>query len=334
MAKVKPFSKYKVAAQYASQHKSASTMAIARILLAREPLIFSSVDQARDAVRATRGEHRTRIAAENRTTRQPAPKLPPLPQPKSEFDGGWDSVAIDGARRVLRLSDIHVPYHDVDALKAALAMGSKHRCDTIILDGDIADCYSVSHWQTDPRQRDFAGEVKTARELFAAIRARFPKARIVWKLGNHEERLERYFMQKAPELLGLDCCEFAAIYQTNAYGVEIVRDMRPLTLGKLYLLHGHEYRFPIANPVNPARGLFLRAKTHAICGHFHQSSQHSERNLEQNVVSTWSTGCLSDLHPAYRPLNNWNHGFAIVQTDKDGSFAVENYRIFGGECYR
>jgi predicted phosphodiesterase len=309
-------------------------MAIARILLAREPLIFTTLDQARDAVRATRGEHRARIAAENRTTRQPAPKLPPLPKPKSEFDGCWESVPIEGAHTALVLSDIHVPYHDLRALTASLDMGKKRGCDLVLLNGDIADCYSISDWVKDPRQRNFPEEVKTTREFLTAVRARFPKARIIWKKGNHEDRLERFYWQKAPELLGLDCCEFTSIYQTNAYGVEVIGDMRPITLGKLYAIHGHEYRFAISNPVNPARGLFLRAKTHAFCGHFHQTSQHSARNLEQNVISTWSTGCLCDLHPRYCPLNDWNHGNAIVETDKDGSFAVENYRIFGGECYR
>jgi hypothetical protein len=100
------------------------------------------------------------------------------------------------------------------------------------------------------------------------------------------------------------------------------------------VLHGHEYRFPITNPVNPARGLFLRAKALAMCFHFHQTSQHSERNLAGKIMSTWSIGGLMDLHPDYRPLNNWNHGFAIVPFNSSGEFEVESYRIIGGKAYR
>ena len=50
-------------------------------------------------------------------------------------------------------------------------------------------------------------------------------------------------------------------------------------------------------------------------------------------MSTWSTGCLCDLHPDYRPLNNWNHGFAIVEVAKDGTFQVQNKTVINGTIY-
>jgi len=167
----------------------------------------------------------------------------------------------------------------------------------------------------------------------ATLREGFPKARLVYKLGNHEERYERYMSVKAPELLGVAEFETQHLLGFANLGVGLVRDKRPIRLGKLNVVHGHEYSFPIANPVNPARGYFLRAKTHCLGGHLHQSSQHSEKNLEGKVVSTWSTGCLCDLHPDYRPLNNWNHGFAFVEIDKAGAFHVENLKLIDGEIY-
>ena len=109
--------------------------------------------------------------------------------------------------------------------------------------------------------------------------------------------------------------------------------MRPLAVGKLYLIHGHEYKFSISNPVNPARGLFLRAKTLAATSHFHQTSQHSERDLTGKVVSTWSIGCACNLRPSYSPINNWNHGFAICDLQADGSFVLANLRVIDGRVY-
>jgi len=94
-------------------------------------------------------------------------------------------------------------------------------------------------------------------------------------------------------------------------------------LSKLNVIHGHEFNNGgmVSNPVNPARGYFLRGSgVHVIGSHYHQSSQHSQKNLEQNVTSTWSTGCLCDLHPDYRPANSWNHGFAIVTVAPGGIF--------------
>ena len=49
--------------------------------------------------------------------------------------------------------------------------------------------------------------------------------------------------------------------------------------------------------------------------------------LDGKVVTTWSTGCLSELHPGYMPVNKWNHGFAVIRVDENGDFEVDNLRI-------
>jgi predicted phosphodiesterase len=234
---------------------------------------------------------------------------------------------------VLVLADIHLPYHDRDALLLALKYGLDRKADTILLNGDTADFFAVSHWERDPRKRDLPGEIAAVRTFLEALREGFPKARIIFKLGNHEERWERYLFAKAPEVVGLDIFELGKILEFDDLGIEEVRDMRPIRLGKLNVIHGHEYRFALSNPVNPARGFYLRAKTHVLGAHLHQSSQHTEKSLEGLVIGTWSTGCLCGLHPDYRPLNNWSHGFAFVEVVKDGGFHVANPRIIGGNIY-
>lgn len=246
----------------------------------------------------------------------------------------WKAFVIDGAHKALIISDIHVPFHDSAALEVALEIGRKRKVSLIILDGDIADHYAISDYMRDPALRDFAGEIKAIRQLLAGLRRRFGKqCRIIYKHGNHEERFERYMRMKAPELLGVPEFSWESIFGLEEYGIELVGHKRPIRLGKLNVIHGHEYVFQISNPVNPARGFFMRAKTHVIGGHFHQTSNHSEKNLEQTVISTWSLGALCNLHPEYRPLNNWNHGFAFVETDKTGTFHVENLRVINGKVY-
>jgi hypothetical protein len=65
-------------------------------------------------------------------------------------------------------------------------------------------------------------------------------------------------------------------------------------------------------------------------GHHHQTSEHTETNMNGEITTTYSVGCLCELHPAYLPINKWNHGFAIV--DIDGMNAhVRNFRIHKGE---
>jgi len=243
----------------------------------------------------------------------------------------WKPHTIGGPARVLILSDIHIPYADPEAIKTLFRFCRTQRFSHVLLNGDVADFYGISRWETNPLLRDFPGEVSAVRNFFRFVRRTFPKSRIIYKLGNHEERYETFLRKQAPEFCGLSTFDFETLLQLDALQVDCVRN-RPIRLGRLLnVVHGHEYRFAISNPVNPARGLFLRAKAHVLGGHFHQTSQHAERTIDDKVIAAWSVGCLCDLHPEYRPLNNWNHGFAIVEVTRSGGFQVFNYTIKDGK---
>lgn len=328
-----------VATELLTRHPKAASLTLARIAYKENPEVFASLEAARTVIRKHRGasgkKHRAMMKDKTHVREPQAPGDPfaKLPDGKTHFKALWGAVKIEGPARALILSDAHIPYHDKTALESALRYGIDNRATHVILNGDILDFFSVSFWEKDPRERDFAAEIKTGREFLAMVRDAFPQARITYKLGNHEERYERYLSVKAPELLGVDDFKFEAILGLSLYSIELVREKRPIRLGKLNLLHGHEYRFAMSNPVNPARGFFLKAKTHILGGHLHQTSQHSEKNLEQKVVSAWSTGCLCDLHPDYSPINSWNHGFAFVEVDADGVFNVHNLKVIEGKVY-
>jgi predicted phosphodiesterase len=313
----------------------ASNMAVARIAYKETPAMFPDFSAANHAVRRIRnGDIGARVKPRSTPTTfkqgfgRIADGITTLSQ---KGEPKWAAFEIAGPCNALVLSDIHYPYHDRTALIAALEHGRATGVDVVLFNGDLADFHSISWWETDPRERNFPDEIKGCRELIAAVRESFPDARIVFKLGNHEERFERYMKVKAPELLGLNEFDIESLFGLKNYGVEIVKQKRPIRLGDLNVLHGHEYQFAISNPVNPARGLFLRCKAYAMCGHFHQSSYHTERTIEDRSIATWSTGCLCDLHPEYRPLNNWAHGFARVEVASDGKFNVDHRTIKNGK---
>lgn len=245
----------------------------------------------------------------------------------------WGPLQLNGPLRTLVLPDLHIPFHEKSALMLSVRSGRQASVDTVLVNGDCADYYDLSKFCKDPRARRWPDEIKMQRDFFVWLRCVFPKARILYKLGNHDERYETFLMQRAPELIGLDVLDIGNLLRLREVGVELVRDKKPIRLGNLNVIHGHEYRFAISNPVNAARGLFLRTKAYALCSHFHQSSYHSENNIEGSTIATWSTGCLCDLHPAYMPINNWSHGFAIVEVDKANKFHVRNRVIRGGEVY-
>jgi predicted phosphodiesterase len=313
----------------------ASVWSITRLAYSSAPKVFKSLDATRAVVRGLTGTkadptYRATHPREKLGQQNPFGKIPPQRNP---FKTPWMAVQINGPAKVLLIHDVHIPYHETEPLITALKYGKDRKPDIVLLNGDVIDCHAVSFWQKDPRQRDFPGELRDTRTFLETIRAEFPKARIVYKWGNHEERWESYMYAKAPECLGVEDFELRSLLRFERLRIEEVGEKRPIRLGDLSVIHGHEYRFAISNPVNAARGLFLRAKTYALCGHFHQSSFHSENTISTKSIATWSVGCLCQLHQDYAPLNNWRHGFAWIEVDKDGGFEVENKTIKKGKIY-
>lgn len=236
---------------------------------------------------------------------------------------------INSTGRWLILSDIHLPQHDEQAIYAAVKEAKRRGIVGVLFNGDALDCHELSDHDKDPSAPRYIEELRIGREFFAWIRSQFPKAEFVYKLGNHEERLGRYIIQRAPALEGIEGIDLPSCLDARGHGLQIVRDKRIIRLGKLNVLHGHEYRG--GGGVNPARWLFLRARSVAMCGHFHRTSEHHSRDISDHYQAAWSTGCLCDLKPLYAPHNEWNHGAAFAELSKDGAFTVDNIRIIDGK---
>lgn len=302
-----------------------------RILHKRHEGVYASEKAAYNTVLRIRGA----CGKSNRTT--PTHRRDPadaetckrwgalIPEPDSS---GWKTEDLPtGPQKWLVLSDVHIPYYDKTALVAALEHGDKEKCDGVLLNGDIIDAYQLSTFARDPRLRDFAGEMQMLGQFFDALSGRV----VIWKQGNHEQRLERYLMQRAPELFGIPQFTYRVLLDLDRRGVQLIAPMNPVRIGKLGILHGHELPKGISNPVNPARGAFLRALSCVLIGHYHRTSDHTEQTFDGVTITAWSTGCLCDLNPQYAPINKWNHGFAILHTPRGESWRVENKRIIAGE---
>lgn len=228
----------------------------------------------------------------------------------------------------LILSDIHFPYHAEDELLIALEHGHKEGCDSIYLNGDVLDCHTISRFLKEGGAPSFNEEREMFWQFIEYVKSNWDVP-IYYKLGNHEERWQHYLSRQVPELFDVADLRFENVMQFDKYGIVQVEARQKTQMGKLIVVHGHEFGESIFSPVNPARGLFLRAKSSVLAGHNHQTSEHHENNLKGDSLACFSTGCLCQLAPNYRPFayTKWNHGFAIVGIDGDGSFEVDNYRI-------
>jgi predicted phosphodiesterase len=235
---------------------------------------------------------------------------------------------------ILVLSDIHLPFHDLPSLTAAIEYGESRQPDVVLLNGDILDCYDISRFMKEQDRPTITDEIAMGIEFLELLRKAFPQARIIYKLGNHEERMRHYILKNAPQFGNLKALDFESLLQFERLGIERV-NREIIKAGKLNILHGHEMGESVFSPVNPARGYFLKAKANTLVGHYHQSSHHSEGDLNGNKVGVWSTGCLCSLTPEYRPFayTKWKHGFAYVTVEGDGTFQVENKEIIDGRIF-
>lgn len=316
------------------KYPKAASKAIARALCKEHPAVFANINQARLAVnrcRGAQGKH-NRAFTTNARPRKPSDaeqckqwgSLMPIPEPNA---WGWRQLP-EGVGQWLVLADLHIPFHSPEAIEAALRF-AEGRCDGVLLLGDVADCYSLSPWLRDPRMRRFDQEVNGVAKFLDMLREWGAK-HIAYKAGNHELRLERYLQSRAAELFGLDVFSFQRVLDLEQRGVTWIDAMDPIGVAKLSLVHGHEYHRGLTSPVNPARGLYLKAHDCTLAAHEHRTSEHTEPSIRGVTVTCWSVGCLADLHPRYRPLNPWNHGFAILDLSS-GDWAIENYRIVDGQ---
>jgi predicted phosphodiesterase len=226
---------------------------------------------------------------------------------------------------VLSLSDIHSPYHDEPALAAAVQHTKKyHKTTVLLLNGDTCDFYSLSRFDTRKENRDLVQELYITRKLLAWLKQQFPKARRIFKRGNHENWWDKYLNNHSLEMANCDFNQLGCAMELEKHGFEEVHD-NIIMAGRLPILHGHEFKNN--SGVNPARSAFLKLGHSSLSGHLHRTSSHSETDMFQKEMMTWTQGCLCDRQPEYARINKWNLGFAVIEVAKDGTYDVCNYRI-------
>ena len=315
-----------VVRQYRTKFPDYPNLKLARIIYAKEGKLFNSVDTVRSVIRKIQGANgKTDVKL---THLQPHRPHNPYKLPDSD-ETIFQPYQLKGHKRVALFADIHIPYHSITALTAAITYAKKEKPDALILNGDALDFHGLSRFNKDPRKKNFALELDTWRQMFEVF-AKELNCKIYYKIGNHEERYEHYLWMKAGELIGVEEFDLSNLLQARAKGIEVIKGKTIIQAGGLNILHGHEFGSSVFSPVNIARGLYMKGKVSAIQGHNHQVSEHTEPDMNGRIVTTWSQGCLCELHPEYLPINKWAHGFAIVDLDGE-DFQVRNKRIWKGK---
>lgn len=317
---------------YLERFPNHADLTLAKKIYKENDIAFKDVEACRTVVRILRG-HAGKKTSKIKTLHKPKTNdTNPYKLPESDEKERKPFVLPTACNNILLISDLHIPYHSIDAITAALDYGKKEQVNTIIINGDLMDFYMMSRFEKDPRKRSIKFEFDSTKEFLRILRANFPKASIYWNKGNHDTRYEHFLMAKAPEIFDDPYYALSERLKLSEERINLIDDKTIIKAGKLSIHHGHLFFRGFMAPVNSARGLFLRTKQSTICSHVHKVSEHTETTLSGELITCWSTGCLAELSPDYSPFaNNYAHGFAHIKVHENKNYSVKNYRIVNGK---
>ena len=216
-------------------------------------------------------------------------------------------------KRLMIWPDSHIPYHDKRAFKLVHKVAKDFKPDTIVLQGDFADFFCVSSHSKNPNRRNnLESEVEAVNAELDKLDALGAREKI-YVSGNHEDRLERYLMDKAPELFNV--VKIPQLFNLKERGWKYVPYKSDTRVGKLNLTHdcGSAGRNAIFNA--------LGTYQHNIAiGHTHRLAYIVEGNAHGETHVGASFGWLGDAKQAdymhrVRAARDWAQGFGIGYLD-------------------
>lgn len=310
------------------------TLALARIMQKENELLFYDVELARKTLRYIEGKAGKELKAK---AMKEAPEFimaeerprNPYNQPESWSEPKKVFKLPIACNRIGFMSDFQVPFHDNKAISVFCEWLKTKNVNTIFLNGDVMDFYGISSYERDPSQRKFKYEIDAGRAMLAWIRGEFPDATIYYNMdSNHELRWERWLIQKAKEVLGMDEFDMPTILRLNEHNIIPLRNHKYILIGKLPVLHGHTIFGRWGSGVSKARTVFLKTLKACIASHVHVTDEYTKKDLSGKMITCWTTGAFMNVDAVeYNEHNDYNHGGAYIETDKDGNYSVENKRI-------
>jgi hypothetical protein len=251
-------------------------------------------------------------------------------------------------QRIVITSDLQIPYHHNRQLKSHLRFIADWQPDYVLNIGDLIDLPQPSRWNTGTRE-EFRGTVQrdvetTKRIYFEALRSVY-SGPVGMHIGNHDERAEKYAIERAPALIpedGPNPYRADILLDFDGFGVEDVGGFYDLAPGWVST-HGH-----LGTPLRQVGGgsaiaaarkigkSIVQGHTHRM-GIIHETTGYSAK---ATTVTGFEVGNMMDMRKADYVMRksgmaNWHSGFGVLYVDgntvqpigvkmnRDGSFLFE-----------
>jgi hypothetical protein len=197
-----------------------------------------------------------------------------------------------------------------------LKVGRVLRPHIVTVIGDLADFYAVSaHSKNPERARNLEWEVEDVNKALDELDSlEASDKRFI--AGNHEDRLQRYLQDKAPELFGI--VNIPKLFRLKERGWQYTAYKDDTKIGKLYATHD------VGSAGRHATFSALDTYQHSVVtGHTHRLQYIVEGNAVGEFKLSAQFGWLGDrtkidyLHRA-SVNKNWALGFGVGYISDDG----------------
>lgn len=149
------------------------------------------------------------------------------------------------AERWIIIPDCHVPFEDSRAFNLVANIAKECKVDGLAILGDFLDLFSVSFHDKDPRRvSQLSDELNAANKRLTQLDKIGAKKKLFVE-GNHEYRLTRYLINKAPALL--ETVSVPQMLSLKERGWKFTPYRKAARLGKLHLTHDVGYAGKIAH---------------------------------------------------------------------------------------
>ena len=212
-------------------------------------------------------------------------------------------------KKLFIIPDVHAPYHDEAAWALTMKAAKGFKPDTVIQQGDWNDNYCISRFPKNPNREDnLESETETCRQQRTEVDELEP-GRKVFTEGNHEDRLPRYLMDKAPNLF--DSVTTDKVFQYTANDWELVPYQDSIKIGQVYYTHdaGNSGKYPTKGALDTFQ--------HSVCvAHHHRIQYFVEGNATGEHQVGASFGWLGDIDQVdymhrIKVKRHWALGFGI-----------------------
>lgn len=204
------------------------------------------------------------------------------------------------------------------------------RVQTVVILGDFADAETLSaHPATRPGQRDFEdelGEVNKCLDQLDKINAQ----RKIYVSGNHEFRLDRYLMDRAPAMFR--SIQWPRLLNLRERGWEWVPYRKSVKVGKLHVTHDTG-----TAGMNAHRQAAKAFGGSAVIGHTHRMAYEVTGRFDGAPYLSAMFGWLGDASKAAEYMHEakaaeWVHGFGVFYKEPNGIMHVQPVPIVNGRC--